>query len=342
MRKLEDTELFGKYLSDTARREIMSTLTTKLSYNAGVIKPENLELELLELKKKAKSAYIPLANEAIAMYEANGHRIRLFNLSNNGQSPVPSYVPFLFYMGRNFAADPSEGEDTIPVVFMNMYRIGNWNAAGDQYLNLRASSDLYSVLESGLFSYKLVCRGMSDEVFQNKVVLENLTRLYTKLFLNAAIKIKSVIYDPIAQDTAKFVIAKFFLTYCLRKQPSDMTNSYAYLATSKKVSRTVIEGQEETFNIDYNSLSGFLSSFGQEFFRDEISLVQFVSAWVKLYGDGMILAAEYVPYLIHFLFSAIHGTTLGGTCRFNNSKTKTELQDEGLNKLYTAMINILR
>ena len=58
---------------------------------------------------------------------------------------------------------------------------------------------------------------MDDQVFQNKVVLENLTRVYTKLFLNAVVKIKSLIYDPIAQDTAKFVIAKFFLTYCLKK-----------------------------------------------------------------------------------------------------------------------------
>ena len=119
-----------------------------------------------------------------------------------------------------------------------------------------------------------------------------------------------------------------------------MTNSYAYLATSKKVSRTVIESQEETFNIDYSTLSGFLNSFGQEFFRDNISLVQFISSWVKLYGDGMLLAIEYVPYLIHFIFSPLHGTTLGGTCRL--SMKLSELQDEGLNKLYTAMINILR
>ena len=340
MRKLQESELFVKYLSNVEKTAIFSTLNTKLRYNVGIIKPENLELELLELKKKAKSAYIPLANEAIAMYEANGHRIRLFNISNNGQSPVPAYIPFLPDMSRNFAADPSEGEDSLPVVFMNMYRIGNWNSAGDQYINIRASSDLYSVLESGLFSYKLVCRGMDDQVFQNKVVLENLTRVYTKLFLNAVVKIKSLIYDPIAQDTAKFVIAKFFLTYCLKKQPSDMTNSYAYLATSKKVSRTVIESQEETFNIDYSTLSGFLNSFGQEFFRDNISLVQFISSWVKLYGDGMLLAIEYVPYLIHFIFSPLHGTTLGGTCRL--SMKLSELQDEGLNKLYTAMINILR
>jgi hypothetical protein len=340
MRKLQESELFATYVSSTIKQDMYSVLNTKLRYNIGVIKPENLELELLELKKKTKSAYVPLANEAISMYEANGHRIRLFNLSNNGASPIPSYIPFLPDMSRNFAVDPDEGNDNLPVIFMNMYRIGNWNAAGDQYINVRAVSDLYSILESGLFSYKLICRGMDDQVFTNKVVLENLTRIYVYLFMKAATDVKSVIYDSIMQDTAKFVIAKFFLTYCLGKQPTDTLNGYAYLSTSKKVSMNVIVGQEETLGIDYNTLSGFLSSFGREFFRDEISLAQFVNAWVKAYGDGMILAIEYVPYLLHFLFAPIHSASLGGSCRLGLKKTI--LQDAGLNRLYTAMINLLR
>jgi hypothetical protein len=181
---------------------------------------------------------------------------------------------------------------------------------------------------------------MDDQVFTNKVVLENLTRLYVRLFMNAVTKVKSLVYDNIMQDTAKFIIAKFFLTYCLSKQPSETLNGYAYLSTSKKVSMSVIVGQEETLGIDYNTLSGFLSSFGREFFRDEISLIQFITAWVKLYGDGMLLAIEYVPYLLHFLFAPLHGTSLGGSCRLGMKLS--ELQDEGLNKLYTAMINLLR
>lgn len=340
MRKLQDSELFSKYLSTSEKANMFSALNTQLRYDTGVVKPENLDLTLLDLKKKAKGTYVPLINEAISMFEANGRRIRLFNLTNGSSSPVPSYVPFLPDMSRNFAVDPSEGgAANIPVIFMNLYRIGNWNAEGNEYLNFKAN-DAYPILESGLLAYKMICRGMSDEVFTNKTVLENLTRIYTDMFMKAVSRAKTNIYEDVAQDTARFIIAKFFLTYVLKKQDSDTTDNYAYLSVKNRTSKVVIKSQEENYQINYNTLTDFLSSFSEAFFNDSLSLVQFINSWVKLYGDGLVLAVEYAPYLIHFLFAALHSTSLGGITRLNLHLPI--LQDDGLNKLYTAMINILR
>ena len=217
MRKLQDSELFSKYLSTSEKANMFSALNTQLKYDTGVVKPENLDLTLLDLKKKTKGTYVPLINEAIAMFEANGRRIRLFNLTNGSSSPVPSYVPFLPDMSRNFAVDPSEGGmSNLPVIFMNLYRIGNWNAEGTEYLNFRVN-EAYPILESGLLSYKMICRGMADEVFTNKTILDNLTRIYVDLFLNSVTRAKTNIYEDVAQDTAKFIIGKFFLLYVLKK-----------------------------------------------------------------------------------------------------------------------------
>ena len=341
MRKLQESELFSKYLSQSEKSAIFSAINTQLRYNVGIIKPENIELEVLELKKRAKKSYVPLVGEALSMYEANGHRIRLFNLSNNGKSPVPVYVPFLPDMGRNFAANEAEGEDAnLPVVFMNMYRIGRWSADNSSYIDLRATSDLYSCLESGLFAYKLICMRNEDVIFRNKNVLENLTRIYTSLFLGAIIKTRSNIDGDVLKDAVRFIIAKFFLKYVLKMQESDTLDSYAYLSITNKTSMVVLKNQEEISNIDYDSLSGFLKSLGETFFRDPITLVQFITNWVKMYGEGMLLTIEYAPYLLHFLFAPLHGAALGGTCRLG--MRLTQLQDDGLNKLYTAMINALR
>ena len=55
-----------------------------------------------------------------------------------------------------------------------------------------------------------------------------------------------------------------------------------------------------------------------------------------MYGEGLALAIEYVPYLLHFLFAPIHASRLGGSSRLD--KRLPALQKEGLTKLYNAVI----
>lgn len=347
MRQLGKTELYKTQISQGESSIIRNAMAGKLFQNIGIIAPEDIQTELLQLTTRSRSSYFALLSEALALYEKRG-LIRLFNLgtTTGGRSPIPSYMPFLAGPARNLAKQNGSDDYSSPqvqdrVVFMNMYKMGNWSADESSYNGLSALTDLYSCLESGVIAYRLTVQGLADKVFSDKSVIEYLTKIYTNLFSQTVIKTKVTFGgQPFQNDAAYFIIAKFFLLYVLEKNPGDITDDYAYLAVQNRSSIEALKSFEENSMIDYSSLSGFLATLGEAFFNEKISLLEFERNWVKMYGEGMVLALEYVPYLIHFLFAAFHGAMLGGSIRLYNRID--ELKKIGLPKLYNAVISAVR
>lgn len=347
MRQLYKTELYSQLLSPSEKNTIMNAVANKLNQNIGDIAPEKIETEIMQLSTKARNSYFPLLGEALALYEKRG-LIRLFNLGTNasGRSPIPTFMPFTAALGRNRVKQQGEmntygNRDQDKVIFMNMYRIGNWSADESTYNGLSPYTDLYSCLESALIAYKITIQGMGDKVFNDKTVREYLTKIYTNLFAQTVIKTKMTFGgQPFQNDAAYFLIARFFLLYVLDSADSDMVDDFAYLVVQNHSSLEALKSFEETSMIDYTSLSKFLKTFGEAFFNEKINLVEFETNWVKSYGEGMVFAIEYAPYLLHYLFAAFHSAMLGGTVRLYNRRD--ELIKMGLSKLYAAVISALR
>ena len=337
MLQLTQTELYSTR-STQFLNGIIGSVRTKLNQNIGVIVPQHIETELLDLKKyaKTKSASSPLLLPAIDLFENYGGRIQLFDLSTttSGRSDIPSFFPFLPGNARR-----PDFQHPIPAIFMNMYKMGNWSLDDKSYDNLFPITDLHTCLESGFIAYKFIIEKKADQVLSNGIVLENLTRLYTKLFYDALIKVRGNLpLLDFQQEAAKFIIAKFFLTYIIQKNENDeSTNLLARMAANTNSSVNALKTYEENLGISYEKLSSFLSSFGIVFFNGHpTSLSDFEAAWLNMYGEGLALAIEYVPYLLHFLFAPIHASRLGGSSRLD--KRLPALQKEGLTKLYSAVI----
>lgn len=349
MRQLGETELFGLKMSAAEQQAIGNAITLKLNQNVGRIAPEHITPELAQLRSKSKNSYFPLIADALSLYENRG-LIRLFNLgaANNGRTPIPTYMPFVPGIARNRV---KESDPTIPneqardrAIFINMYRIGNWSADETTYQGLSANTDLYACLENGVVMYNLIVQGKQSKIFNDKVVVENLARIYTNLFAQCVVKCRLPFgnggTDDFGTDTAYFIIARFFLKYILQYTSEDLIDNYALLCIKNKSSRVGLKSYEETANINYDSLSGFLKSFGETFFQDPISLAEFEIAWTKSYGDCTALAIEYVPYFIYDLFATYDGALLGGTLRMG--RFKENLKKLGLGKLRIAIINNIR
>lgn len=343
MRQLGETELYKLHLSQGEANNIRAQVM-KLSQNNGVIAPEHIDEQLLSLKNSSKRSYYALLSEALALYEQRG-LIRLFNLgsSSGGRSQIPTYMPFLAANARNKVKENSVAGATDRVIFVNMFKVGNWSADETHYSNLSAATDLYACLESGLIAYKLTVQHMSDKVFSDKTVIEYLTKIYTNMFAQTLIKTKLTFgAQDFQNDAANFIIAKFFLLYVLKKNMSDVVDDYAYLTVTKRSSIEALKSFEEASMIDYTSLTGFLQTFGEAFFNDKVNLIEFENNWLKMYGEGMVLALEYAPYLIHFLFAALHGASLGGLNSRLVTNKKPELIKLGLAKLYNAFVSVIR
>jgi len=278
----------------------------------------------MDLKTRSKrNSYFAFLSDALALYETRG-LIKLFNLSaaSGGRSRIPTAIPYLRGYSRNRVretdsyAQNNGGRDT--TLFVNMYRIGNWSADDTQYNGLNTLTDLYTSLETGIIGYKLLVENMADRLFDDKNVLEYFTKIYCFMFEQAMKKTKTGFGEEFKQDAASFLIARFFLLYVLKKVDSDSVDDFAYLAVKNRSSLEALKSFEDISKIDYDSLSGFLKTFGEAFYNGEgVSLVEFETRWVQLFGDATGLAIEYAPFLLHFLFAVMHGANLGGTLRLS-------------------------
>ena len=344
MRKLTQGEIFNEVYGKS--NEIGNAVQQQLYNNIGVIAPEHIQTALVDLKSRSKkSTYYAFLSEAIALYETRG-LIRLFNLSSasGGRSKIPTIIPFIRGIARNRYKENDEtmnnqGRDT--VLFVNMYRIGNWSSDESSYLGVSTLTDLYTCLETGVIGYKVLIENYGDKLYSDKNVLEYLTKIYTYMFALAIQKTKTTFGDDFKTDAAHFLISRFFLLYVLNKTDTDMIDDYAYTSVRNRSSLESMKSFEEISEIDYSSLSGFLKTFGEAFYNGEvIRLPDFENRWVQLFGDSTGLAIEFAPFLMHFLFAVLHGASLGGTLRL--SRQYNELNKLGLPKLYTAVVNVLK
>lgn len=344
MKKLTQGEIFNEVYGKSS--EIGNAVNQQLYNNIGVITPEHIQTALTDLKTRSKkSSYYAFLSEAIGLFETRG-LIRLFNLSNagGGRSRIPTIIPYIRGVARNRYKENdssmnNSGRDT--VLFVNMYRIGNWSADESSYLGLNTLTDLYTSLETGVIGYKLLVENYADKLFSDKNVLEYMTKIYTYMFALACQKAKTTFGDDFKTDAAHFLIAKFFLLYVLEKTSSDIVDDYAYLAIKNRSSLEAMKSFEDISEIDYSSLSSFLRSFGEAFYNGEpIYLSDFENRWVQLFGDSTGLAIEYAPFLLHFLFAVVHGASLGGSLRL--ARQYNELNKLGLPRLYTAVVNVLK
>ena len=341
MLKLFQTELIMR--NNKLNSKIQVVCKEKLPQNIGVIQPDNIELPLLDLKRyaKTKSAASPVLLDAINLYENLGGRIQLFDLStpmngSNLSADVPPYLPFI--PSYSHYALRAEIKKPIPAIFVNMYKMGTWSVDGKTYDDVYAITDLQTCLESGYIAYKMLIEDKADDILSNPLIMEYLTRIYTKLFYDALIKVPGNLpLLEFQQDAAKFIIAKFFLIYILEKNNDKTTDTYAQKAINSNSSLQALTTYEENLGINYEKLSLFLSSFGLAFFNgNPTSLSDFERAWITMYGEGLALAIEYVPYLLHFLFAPIHASRLGGSSKMY--LRLPALQKEGLLKLYSAVL----
>jgi len=345
MRKLSDCELYKNTYANS--NELRTAISQQLSQNIGVIAPEHIPTALADLRTRSRNSYYAFLSEALALYEQRG-LIRLFNLSNanGGRSRVPTLMPYFPAKARNRVKQGDTVNTNNPgmdnVLFVNMYRIGNWSADETAYNGLSALTDLYSCLESGVIGYKMSIGMMADKVFENKQVLEYLEKIYAYMFGLVAQKTKTTFGESDFQkDAANFLIARFFLLYVLRKTDSETVDDYAYLAIQNRSSLESLKSFEEINKISYDSLSSFLNTFGAAFYNGEgLNMASFNTMWVSCFGDATGFAIEYAPYLIHFLFAVMHGASLGGTLRL--SRHADNLKKLGLPRLYNAVVSSLK
>lgn len=340
MRTLENTEVYKNYAGD--RKTGIIKVIGELGAGRGDIAPRHIEPEMAQLKIKTKTGNNPFLKEAISLYEIFNGRVRLFDLGvgSSGMPALSGWMPFLIGQIRDRIRkdDDIVGSGQSRAVLMNMYTLGGWSIDEKSYDNLNYL-DLRHQLIMGNILHKMILGGQITKLLSNASFLENMTRLYVYLFEETVKRAATTLGDA-NKKYIKFMIAKFFLTYVLEVSGS-LVDDIAF-KVAQRFNDSSLEGLkmfEDSVDVDYTTLSGFLKSIGEIFFQQPIDLHRFQLSWTSLYGEGMFLAIEYFPYLLHFLISRVHGAPLGRATKLYTRDN--ELRKEGLIKMYQALVSTL-
>jgi hypothetical protein len=341
VRKLNECELF-KELKPSERQGIEEGVRQKLNQNVGVIAPEHIKSNMVELETKAKKGS-GLLGDSINLYTQFNGQIKLFNIpaTTSGRTPIPRHFPFTVARARNRQLENTGSaiKDT-PAIFMNLYGVGRWSKDESEYLGLSTLTDLKAIMESATIMHRMLISQKAEKVLSNTKILEYLTGIYVYLFNDVVTKTMYRLSDEFQEDALTYLIGKFFLIYVLKKSESETLDQIAYKATKGNSSLLGLREFEDNHNFGYDSLSGFLNELGQAFFSADIALHKFTTNWAMMMGDATMFAIEYVPFLIHFLIAALYGAMLGGGTRLY--KRQNDLRNKRLPNLYNALVAEVR
>lgn len=320
-----------KQISKTTAFKIISVndlkdTHSKLSQGVGLVEPNNIELQLFNLKKSTLIKRSPLLQNAIHEYE-NGH-IKLFNTTgiNNTVANLPLTLPYL----------PMANGD----VYMNLNRVCSWSADMSTLTNLAELTDLRAILEFGYVLKSLNNGNNKDSLFKNSVFIEKLTRIYIYLFYNVICRClgasQTSSIDSVSVNM-KYAIAKFFLNYCIEMESDDVASTIAYtIVKNANTTFNSIAMHEENIGLDYSSLEGFLKSFALSFFGNNLTVSVFYNTWIKLYGEQTIIATESPEILLYFAYMTYYNARLG----VNNTRLVTRHKEQ-INTELTKIVSII-
>jgi hypothetical protein len=336
---------------DTGSGSIEQRITAsipKLVKGIGLIRPDNIALEIEKLKIKRKSSALPLLMEALDLYTSSVPSIYLFDL---GGDDVPPSMPFIIAPSPVAAPQTTALSNKLSAprnvgkcVYLNMYRIGKWSEDGSQYEGLESLSDLISCLETGVIAYHMLCCGEGDDILRKTDVLSNLVRLYTGLFyisFNMACK-SPFVGDSFNNDAIYYTAAKFFMIHNLGMAPSDTTDKLAWeYGCRYDTTFDSLKLYEDTLDdIKYDNANDFITQLSSSMYKAAANYNDFTASWQRTCGEGCYLAIEYVPYLLHYLFAALHNARLGNMNRLSNRAP--DLAKDGLQALHAAVVSKIR
>lgn len=323
----------------------------KLGQGIGLIRPDNIALEIEKLKLKKKTSAQPLLMEALSLYTAPIPRIMLFDVGPDMPLAMPAVIYSAPVAGGQAAQAQmigtkyeTNGANNGLCVFLNMYTIGKWDEDGTHYMGLESLADLCACLETGVIMYHMVVAGDAETIIQSTDVMSNLVRVYSDLFFTSFIGAcrSSFSKDTYNVDVVYHIAAKFLMIHCLGMEDSDELDRKAWeYSVRNDTSFDAIKMTEDGMkDINYQSLSSVIEQTSSSLFRTQASIVDFIGAWMKVCGDGSVMACEYVPFLLHYLFAAIHNARLGNANRLTTRIN--DLKKDGIDDLYAAVVRQIR
>lgn len=280
MKRLTDSAIFAKLINNP---ELISKMKMIISQNGiQLLTPKDLEIPYAEINKRIKySTKQPIMDKI-----AKGTIIPFKDV----KTKTPTYLPTVIGRGQN-------GDY---VVYVNLERY--MNSSGEIY-----PKTLFALLQNSLMAYELAKKW---EVYTNNLdFIKDASFIYSRITTKILDKTFALDLDTFNSDLLSFIFAKFFIVNMCERQDNDLNDNIAYKCCFNKSSLDLIKQEEESLDPNkYNSFFELIEAIKEIKAIKTINVRSFVENFTRMYGEGSLLALDYLPSFVQ----CVTGAAIGG------------------------------
>lgn len=282
MKKLSDSSLFKEMLAGPK----LTKNIQGINLDRDRIPLANLSEQLNTINKKMNFS----TKGQVFSYLNNGSIV----LFNNPEVSLPKYLATFGKMGQN---------GLISVVDLSKYAVVREN-----------SIDVFPRTLYGLLQNAMVLLELSNnwnKYTMNIDFIKNSAISYSKLVGKVLDKTFAINIEPVKSDLIHFYLAKFFLINMCEKSNNETTNNIAYKSCFNGTKLEMILEEEKQFDENvYESIFNLFLNLKKLNGLENLKIRSFVENWVRMYGEGTILALDYLPAFVGMIFSVAIGAGL--------------------------------
>lgn len=279
MKRLTDSAIFSKLINNP---ELIKKMKTVISQNGiTLLTPKDLESPYADINRRIKySTKQPIMNMI-----AKGTIIPFKDVATK----TPTYLPTITGKGQN-------GDF---VVYVNLERY--MNSSGDIY-----PKTLFALLQCALMSYELAKKW--DTYVNNLDFVKDASFIYSRVTTKVLDKTFALDLDTFNSDLLSFIFAKFFIINMCGRTDNDLNDNIAYKCCFNKSSLDLIKQEEESLSPNrYNSFFELIEAIKEIKSIKTINVRTFVENFTRMYGEGSLLALDYLPSFVQVVTSAAIG-----------------------------------
>lgn len=280
MKKLSDSHIFSKLINNKSLLEKMSKITSNVGLN-------------IQTKTDLANEYNTI-NRRIN-YSTKGTIMNMIEKGNiivydNPEYNLPTYITAI--PGRNVNGS------ICMYVNINRFKAGK--------LNEIYPKTLFALLQNALIFKEVMLKWDS---FANNIELMKLcSNSYSRLMTKILDKTFALDLDPFKSDFMSYAFAKFFLINVCERKDSSLNDDLAYKSCFNKSSCELIkEFEKELPDNLYNSIFELFDGLKNVKGFEKLSFRSFLENYVRMYGEGSLLALDYLPAFIQMISSSVIG-----------------------------------
>lgn len=286
MRYLSDSALFNQIILNNKLKESLKVL----NYNNDGVPQEMISDVINNIDKKF--------NNSTKSFVLEDYKNGFIKVIRNEENPLPRYLNTFGRMGN--------GKIEILVDVTNYSRK---DVKNNELVIF--PSHLFSLLQGGSILYRLYTNW--EKYTYNMNLIKSASLSYVYLVNKIFDKLYAVNIDPVKSDLINFIFAKFFLINHCDYKNLETINNIAYSCKFNETSLEYLLNSEERIMTETEGYRDFFKLF--ECLKNiegmsSLKIRTFLDNWMRMYGEGTILALDYLPSFIAVLSSSSIGANI--------------------------------